>query len=199
MATEILIANPIRGGARRARKSKRKSTRRKNPVARRKLSAKQIAAGFGGKRAKSASRSHRKNPRRGRSHHRRSSSRSHRRRNPTSAPASHGHRRRRVRQVLGGIVTRDLVPAAVGATGALALDMLWPHLDFIPSQFQTGPLAPFVRIGAALLVGMAGGMIVNKRFGTMMTVGAVIPTLVDIGKGYIAAAAPLPPASAGAG
>ena len=171
-------------------------------MARRHLSRKQIAAGFGGKRAKSSTRRRRS-----------STPRKHRRRryarNPVAAVAAAPRRRsRRSARTVGryvrrrasraggmitGVVTRDIVPAAIGGAGALALDMLWPHLTFLPEQLQTGPLAPVTRIAGALAIGVVGGMIAGRRFGTMMTIGAMVPTFYDIGKGYLAAAVPTPP------
>jgi hypothetical protein len=93
--------------------------------------------------------------------------------------------------MLGGVLTKDLLPAAVGAGGALALDMLWPHLP-LPAALQAGPMVIPTRLAGAVAVGIVGGMIAGKRFGTMMTIGAMMPTIYDIAKGYIAANNPAP-------
>lgn len=206
MPAHILItSNPL------AKKSKsRKGAARKKRTAKpmaRHLTRKQIAAGFGGKRAQSSLRGRRSSSRRRKAS---SSPRRHRShaRNPVAVTAAPSKRRRRrsagtiarfVRRrssrasgMIGGIVSRDFVPAAIGGAGALALDMLWPHLSFLPAQLQTGAMVPVTRIAGALAIGAVGSMIVNKRFGTMMAIGAMVPTFYDIGKGYLAASLPPP-------
>jgi hypothetical protein len=137
----------------------------------------------------------------------------HARRNPVSRPfaakyanppayrkAARKTRRRAVASRLGrigsrsvmGFVKQDLFPAMIGASGALALDMLWPHLTFLPPQLQSGPLAPLTRVGMAVGLGVVAGMIGGKRLGAAATVGALTVTGYDIAKGYMAANIPPP-------
>ena len=202
MPAHILITTNPLAKKTKGRKSAARKKRTAKPMAKRHLSRKQIAAGFGGKRAKASTRRRSS----------RSRPRSHRRpaRNPVVSAAPTKRRRRRSAATIGryvrrrasrgggmimGVVSRDIVPAAIGGAGALALDMLWPHLSFLPAQLQTGPMVPVVRLAGALAIGVVGGMIAGRRVGTMMTIGAMVPTFYDIGKGYIAAAAPPPPAT----
>jgi hypothetical protein len=159
---------------------------------RHKYTAKQLAAGFGGKRGmrRSSSRPGRKNPIRARSSSRK------RRRNPVAA-ASHAPRRRRFAQdSVNSFFANRLLPAGVGALGALALDMALPHIP-LPASLQTGPMAPIVRIVGAVAIGYAVGMVAGRKFSQEATAGALTVSIYDIAKGYIAdqAAASAPPAS----
>jgi len=198
----LLTTNPLAKKSK-SRKGAARKKRTAKPMARRHLSRKQIAAGFGGKRAQASTRRRRSSRN---SKPRRSSRRSYAR-NPIVSAAPKKRRRRSARTIgryvrrrasrsgglIMGVVSRDIVPAAIGGAGALALDMLWPHLTFLPEPLQTGPMVPVVRLAGALAIGVVGGMIAGRRVGTMMTIGAMVPTFYDIGKGYIAAAAPPPP------
>lgn len=85
---------------------------------------------------------------------------------------------------IGSFVTNSLVPAAVGAAGAVGVDMAWNLLP-IPDSLKTGPLAPITRIVGAVAVGMAVGAVMGKKFGREATLGAVTVTLADLGKGYL--------------
>jgi hypothetical protein len=141
----------------------------------------------------------------------------HVRRNPTAvaaAPTSKRRGRRRARVAsfvsaarrrtrgvageLGEFLTKDLMPAAIGAGGALAVDMVWPHLTFLPDSLQTGPLAPLVRIAGAVAVGMAVSAVGGKAMGRQAMAGALVVTVYDIAKGMMAEsmAAPAPAATA---
>lgn len=167
--SELLLINP-----RRARRMRR------NP---RRLSAKQ-AMYFG--------------PRRGRVRRLR--------RNPTAvvaAPARPGRFRRaraylasrRRRSSTGGsfniesIMTGMLLPAGIGAAGALALDLAWGNLP-IPDVLKTGAMAPVARIGGAVLIGVAVGMVAGKRNGAYAAVGAMTVTIADLAKTWAASSFP---------
>ena len=105
-------------------------------------------------------------------------------------------RRRRSRSGLMGsassFLSNDIVPAAIGAGGALALDMVWPHLTFLPPQLQSGPLTPVVRIAGAVGLGVVAGMVAGSRIGRNVAMGALTVTAYDIIKGYMAASMPAP-------
>jgi hypothetical protein len=122
------------------------------------------------------------------------------------APVRRSSRRRRrsggfvkragssVTRVVGssvGQIANALVPAAVGAAGALGVDLLWGYLP-IPASFKTGPLAPVARIVGAVGVGMAAGMIGGKKFGREAMVGALTVTVTDLGKGFLKSHTSLP-------
>lgn len=91
-----------------------------------------------------------------------------------------------------------LVPATVGAAGALALDMGWALLP-IPASLQTGPLAPVVRLAGAIGIGMLAGAVLGKKFGREAMAGAVVVTVYDTAKYYLKTAYPSLPGLQGLG
>jgi hypothetical protein len=188
MPAEIMIVNPI--GKKKGTKMARRA-RKMSPLQR---------LYFGKKRSRSSSSRRR---RRSRPHV------TYARRNPPTRSvslASAPRRRRSARTLIRyarrrasspgvtGFIGNDLLPAAIGAGGALAMDMIWPHLTFLPESLQTGPLLPVTRIGAALAIGFGIGMVGGTRMGRAATVGALTVTAYDMAKGYLAANA-APPAS----
>lgn len=166
MSGELLLINPRRKRrtVSRKRRSPSRSRRRRVSYARRNPIAN--LGSFG------AVRSYRKR--------RRSSGRVRR----YAARARSGYRRA-VSGNIGSFLTQKILPAGVGAGGALALDMLWPQLP-LPDSLKAGPLAPAVRIAGAVGIGMIGRMVGGKRFGEEAMGGALIVTLYDLAKGAIA-------------
>lgn len=138
----------------------------------------------------------------------------HARRNPVAATFAAPTRRRRSKtrryaskarnylrrargSELGNFVSGVMVPGMIGAAGALAVDMAWARLP-IPAMLQTGPMAPLARIGLAVGVGMAVGAVAGKSYGRQATNGAVLVTLYDLAKGFIAPTVPATPAATSA-
>lgn len=162
MAGQLMLLNP---------RKRRKSRKRRTPAqkaATRKLVALNRRRG-GGKRRPAKRRSPA------------------RRRNPARAYAAPRRRARR-RTGLAGLtgLTAAFVPAAVGAGGALALDIAWGMLP-IPPMLKTGPIiAPAAKLGGAMLIGWGAGQMVNKTFGKQVLVGAVTITVFNIVRGFIA-------------
>ncbi|MGH6877266.1 MAG: hypothetical protein ACREHV_07795 [Rhizomicrobium sp.] len=122
--------------------------------------------------------------------------------NPSS-PKLRGRRRRSARgrirgfaSRLGGFVPGSLVPAAVGAGGALGIDMLWGYLP-LPANMQTGPLAPVARLALAALLGFGVGKFTSAKFGEEVTVGAVTVTVYDLIKAWLQANVPSIPLCTG--
>jgi len=159
-----------------------------NPMAkkrRRKLSAKQIAAGFGGKRhrrktRKKARRKARKaavkiievksNPTRGRSMAKRKRRHHHKRRSFKANPMRRRFRRNPLRQ---GFVSSTLGPAAWGAGGAVLSQWLQSILP-LPAGFQTGLMAPITQIGYALVVGYGVDAVAGEQRGSEAAAGGMI-------------------------
>lgn len=165
--SELLVVNPIR----RRRKGKR----------RRKMSAKQ-AMYFGGGRRRKRRRSRRvaalsasPAPRR-RSRRRRSRRVTHLRRNPIR---------------LGGFsvnsfVNGQLMPAGVGAVGALGLDIALGYINpMLPVSLQSGIARTAVRIAGCVGIGWLAGSVMGKRFGEQAAAGALVVTLYDLFKGFV--------------
>lgn len=169
--TGLFVINPVKGNT-----MKRKTHKR------RRMTAKQLK--YFGKR-----RGHRKV-----------------RRNPVAAAAAPRKHRRRTtyrRRVgvyrararsyagkAGNFMTKygldTVLPASVGALGALGVDMLWSQLP-IPVTLQTGPAAPVVRLAGAVGVGMAVGALLGKKWGRDAMTGATVVTMYDLLKGYLKA------------
>jgi hypothetical protein len=121
----------------------------------------------------------RANPRR---HHRRH----HYRKNPIM--------RRRFRRnpmpgSIGGFIGNSLVPAAVGAAGAIGVDMLIGNLP-LPYNLTSGRALPLVRIGAALLVGAGVAAVAGDEAGGQAAAGGMIVAVYGLAKSYLQNAAP---------
>lgn len=103
----------------------------------------------------------RSNPRR--SHRRRRVIRS--RRNPRVMSGS-----------IGGFLSNSLVPAAIGAGGALALDWTLNNVT-LPASLNTQGAQPAIRIAGSLLIGMGVGMVAGNEAGEQAAAGGLIVTL----------------------
>lgn len=90
---------------------------------------------------------------------------------------------------LGGFAMQKVLPAGIGAAGALAVDMAWANLP-LPSFLQTGPAAPIARIGLAVGVGYVAGWVAGKKFGQEAMNGAIVVTLYDLLKTQLSATWP---------
>lgn len=77
---------------------------------------------------------------------------------------------------MGGLVSDNLIPAAVGATGALALDILYGIIP-LPENIKMGNLRHAVKGAAAIGMGMLAGMVVNKSMAKSLTNGALTVVL----------------------
>lgn len=165
---EIILANP------------RRRKRRRNPR-RRKMSALQRKYFGGGRRKR-----HR-NPRHRRaltvhnfsSHHRKAARyRRSRRRNPS------------LRGVTGALMP-TLKAGAVGAVGAIGLDLLWGYgASYLPVSIAGSPIAQYgVKLLGALGVGILGGKVLRGR-GRDLAVGATTVVLHDAFKAQLKASFP---------
>lgn len=177
MAEIMLIGNP---------------RRRKRSKGRRRMSAKQRKYFGGGKRRRSRASAA---PRRRR--RRRSLVAASPRRRRRRAVFSVRRRRRRnpsFRGAIGGLRS-GLVPTlkagAVGATGALGLDLLWGYGSrYLPASIAGSPLAQYAaKLVGALLVGMIGNNVLRGR-GRDLAVGATTVVLHDAFKAQLKASFP---------
>lgn len=91
--------------------------------------------------------------------------------------------RRNPRSIEAGFLNNTLMPAAIGAAGAIGTDMLIGYLP-IPPQFKQGLMLPVLKIAGALLVGMAVGAVSNREAGEEAAAGGVIVTLYSMAKGF---------------
>lgn len=81
---------------------------------------------------------------------------------------------------LGGLsqITGTVKAAAIGASGALGLDILL-GLAPLPDNLKTGPMKHLVKGAGAVLVGMAASKVVGKSTATELTQGALTVILHD--------------------
>lgn len=88
-------------------------------------------------------------------------------------------------------VNDTLMPAAIGAGGALALDAALSFAaPYIPAAFNTGIARTGVKLAGAVGIGMLAGMVGGKRLGEQAMAGALIVTAYDFLKPYVAGMVP---------
>jgi hypothetical protein len=103
-------------------------------------------------------------------------------------------RRRRHRNPIGlstrGIM-HSVIPAGVGALGAVALDIAWGYgSSYLPASLQTGMLATVAKLAGAFGLGMIAGKVVGREKGKLVTAGAVTVILYQATKQFAHSAAP---------
>lgn len=84
-----------------------------------------------------------------------------------------------------------LKAGAIGATGALGLDLLWGYgAQYLPASIAGSPIAQYaVKLLGALAVGMIGGKILKGK-GAALAVGATTVVLHDALKAQIKSSFP---------
>lgn len=80
-----------------------------------------------------------------------------------------------------GFLSNTLMPAAVGAGGALALDVALGALP-LPATLKTGPMAPLVKVAGAVGLGMIASKVVNRRVGEQIAAGALTVQVYNMAK-----------------
>ena len=117
--------------------------------------------------------------------------RSHRRRARRSNPVYSRRRHRRSNPFSLSGVKGVLVPAAIGATGAVALDVAYAYASpYLPATMQTGWFSTLAKIAGAFGIGFAASKVMGREKGKTVTLGAL--TVVGYGaiKPLIAGFAP---------
>ena len=169
----------------------KKSSRRRRRAGRRPMTAKQLRY-FGPRKARNvrrraaASSEDKINPkgtRMAKRRRRNSVKRRHRRRVKFLSNPRRRYRRN-PRTPGAGLVTNTLVPAAVGAAGAIATDFLMGALP-IPWMFRRGPMLPITRIGLSLLLGAGAAAVWNEEVGAEIAAGGTIVTLYGLGRNWM--------------
>ena len=183
-ATSLMLLNP-----RRARKSSGRSGARR----RRKMTAKQLRY-FGPRRSRSKTSRRRSKPevvivsqnpkrRAAVSKKRRHRRAKHYSRNPRRAHRRH-YRRNPIEGTATGFLSGTLVPAAIGAMGAIGVDIAIGSLP-LPASMKTGTMLTLTRIGGALGIGFLLGMIAGEDAGAEAAAGGIIVTIYSVAKTYI--------------
>jgi len=176
---ELMLINPHK-----RRKSKTKAVR-KNPRKRRPMTA--LQRQYFGKSKHKRNPSVAKKTKKSRKY----------KRNPVHVP-KHSSKRRKYRRnpsrglgkfSVQGFAKNTLMPSAIGAAGALGLDVLIGFLP-LPPNLKTGPMRSVVRIAGAVALGIVAGMVVKKETAANIAAGAVTVTLYDVLKGAVQTAMP---------
>jgi hypothetical protein len=110
--------------------------------------------------------------------------RHHRRKNFLSNPKRRRRFRRNPRIPGASIFNNAIVPGMIGAAGALGVDVLMASVP-MPAQFKQGAFVPVVKIGVALLIGMAVGAMSNREAGEEAAAGGVIVTLYGLARNFM--------------
>jgi len=87
------------------------------------------------------------------------------------------------------MLTGMVAPAAIGAGGAILVDLAVGNLPLPPSLVQ-GPLLPLVRVGAALLLGTAVGEFAGREAGQAAAAGGVTVVIYQLFRQFLATQAP---------
>jgi hypothetical protein len=87
-----------------------------------------------------------------------------------------------------------LVPSAIGAGGALLLDVAIGYIP-LPAMLTTGALRPVTRLAGAALLGFIASQVSSRSVAANVTAGAVTVVLYDTFKGFLQTAMPALPLS----
>lgn len=112
-----------------------------------------------------------------------------RRRRARTLSAVRRYRRNPIKFSPMQFVQTTLMPSAIGAGGALGLDLLMGFLP-LPVAMKTGPMRPVIKLVGAVGIGMLAGMVTNRRTAEQITAGAVTVVLYDTLKGFMQKAMP---------
>lgn len=89
---------------------------------------------------------------------------------------------------------RQIMPAALGAAGALAFDVAYALVP-IPATWKAGPLAPITKVAFILGAGVVASMFAPKKLAGEAVAGALLVTAYDFLKTNIRTMAPTLPLS----
>lgn len=181
----LMLLNP------KGRKSAGRRKRRKP------MTAKQLKY-FGPRKSRKATRKRRaaapkvvvvaSNPRRKRRTSVAKKARTHRKRKARSFNRNPRPARRRFRRnplpSASGFLTGTLVPAGIGAGGALLVDLAIGNLP-LPASAKQGAMLPIVRIAGALGVGALVGLLMGEDAGQEAAAGGIVVTLYAITRQYL--------------
>lgn len=88
-----------------------------------------------------------------------------------------------------GFIKNSLTPSALGAGGALGLDIVLGMLP-LPAMLKTDTMRPIVRVAGAIGIGMIGSMVAGRRMGESIGSGALTVVLYDELKKFVTKMAP---------
>ena len=99
-----------------------------------------------------------------------------------------------------GILHGVVVPGAIGAGGAVALDVVMGYATpYLPATLQSGWFNVAVKIAGAVGVGMGVGKVLGRERGRVATIGGVTVVLYGVMRGLLKSVAPSVPGLSGLG
>jgi hypothetical protein len=114
-----------------------------------------------------------------------------RRKNPLFARKRHHRRHRRSNPFSVKGLTNSIMPAAVGAAGAVALDVVYAYASpYLPANLQTGMIGSLVKLAGAFGLGMGARKFLGREKGNAIMLGALTVTGYGVIKPLIASFAP---------
>lgn len=97
-----------------------------------------------------------------------------------------------------GIVKGTLMPAAIGASGALALDVAMGYAQpYLPAMLQSKWAMLAVKIAGAVGIGMVAGKVLGRERGRVATLGAATVVVYGAAKSALSQALPTVPGLSG--
>lgn len=100
-------------------------------------------------------------------------------------------RRNPIRLNPRSFVSGSLMPAGIGAVGALGVDLALGYgSPYLPAMLQSGIGNTIARLAGAIGVGYVVGMVGGKKFGEEAMAGAITVTLYDILKSTVKTSVP---------
>lgn len=97
---------------------------------------------------------------------------------------------------LRGMIHQQLIPAGIGAAGALALDVGLSYVP-LPVALQTGIPNAAVKIAGAIVLGMIGGKVLGREKGKAIAAGALTVVAYNLLRTTLKQYAPSLPGLAG--
>lgn len=76
-------------------------------------------------------------------------------------------------------LSNTLMPAGIGAIGAVGMDIVLGMLP-LPAALKTGAVRPLLRLAGAMGMGLLAGMATNKRIGAQVLAGASTVVVYDM-------------------
>lgn len=110
-------------------------------------------------------------------------------RNPINLRHRHKRRSNPITGKLGGIVDQIIMPAGIGAGGALTLDLIWGYLP-IPAVVKVGPMRHAAKGVGAIGLGMLAGMVLKKDTANALALGAMTVVMYNAAREAVASFAP---------
>lgn len=111
------------------------------------------------------------------------------RRSPVRRRVSKRVVRRRNPIAARGIVDKMIMPAAIAASGAIALDVAWAYLP-IPANLKTGYVKHLSKGVGAVAMGWLASKVVKKKTADELAAGAMTVVIYNAAREMIASVAP---------